>query len=345
MKEVIEIVDPEERNRNEGYGLDSDMLVQQSGAVPVIHEEEPTSKRRGPGRPPKNGTSITYTDLVTEDNKSTKAKKDNVFKEYEKKYVDTTKLLYSAILQSDNIYTDIGLELDKFRNNMRYGGKMRMQHMSDFMNTQASLINTKINAIKELDSIKHKINDLTLKKEQMLKAAGEENSDKAITDAYYALINAPKYGLPSFKSPITPMSINTGINLQGAPVSTQNIVTDTNVDTSIVTDTNSGTFMASSNVDPSFEDYKRNITPIQRAMIAEKDPNIKTVVVYDQTTGNKYFDVVDVQSGQSIPGVQRPAEFLLDAMRIDARNGIATNSNTNMTFPLVIIGTRAVDEL
>ena len=32
-------------------------------------------------------------------------------------------------------------------------------------------------------------------------------------------------------------------------------------------------------------------------------------------------------------------------MRVDINNGIAVNSNTNMTFPLVIIGTRASDEL
>ena len=95
----------------------------------------------------------------------------------------------------------------------------------------------------------------------------------------------------------------------------------------------------------SFQNYKENLTPIQRKMILDKDPNIKTVVVYNQTTGEKYFDVINVQTGQSVPGVQRPAEFLLDNMRVDARNGIASNSNINKSFPLVIIGTSAADEL
>ena len=80
-------------------------------------------------------------------------------------------------------------------------------------------------------------------------------------------------------------------------------------------------------------------------MISEKDPNIQTVVIYNQATGTKYFDVVNVQTGQSVPGIQRPGEFLLDDMRIDQRNGRAVNSNANMSFPLVIVGSRAMDEL
>ena len=80
-------------------------------------------------------------------------------------------------------------------------------------------------------------------------------------------------------------------------------------------------------------------------MISSKDPNIKTVVVYNLSTGDKYFDVINVSTGMSVPDVQRPAEFLLNDVRVDIRNGIAINSTTNMSYPLVIIGTRAADEL
>ena len=103
--------------------------------------------------------------------------------------------------------------------------------------------------------------------------------------------------------------------------------------------------MLQSEEDISFQEYQNNLTPVQKKMIADKDPNIKTVVVYDQSSGNKWFDVINVTTGKSIPGIQRPAEFLLDNMRIDIRNGLGVNSNTNMTFPLVIVGTQAIDEL
>lgn len=326
IKQVV-IVEKEEEP---SYGLSSSSMVQTgnddtSGIVTLNTEPK---RKRGPGRPPKDPSSNSnmYTDIVLADEPKKKSK--SIEKELEKGYDVTTKLLYGAITQADMMYSTIDQELTNFRSNKTYGGRNRMQHMSDFMNTQVSLINTKVNAIRELNSSRNKINDLILKKQQMLKDQGEENSDKAVMDSYYALINAPRYGLPAFNQVLSPSSINTGFNLQGNQLQGSEIITSDG-----------------GNVDTSFEQYKNNLNPIQKRMIADKDPNIKTVVVYDQSTGMKYFDVVDVRTGQTIPGIQKPAEFLLDSMRVDLRNGIAVNSNTNMSFPLVIIGSRASDEL
>lgn len=326
IKQVV-IVEKEEEP---SYGLSSSSMVQTgnddtSGIVTLNTEPK---RKRGPGRPPKDPSSNSnmYTDIVLADEPKKKSK--SIEKELEKGYDVTTKLLYGAITQADMMYSTIDQELTNFRSNKTYGGRNRMQHMSDFMNTQVSLINTKVNAIRELNSSRNKINDLILKKQQMLKDQGEENSDKAVMDSYYALINAPRYGLPAFNQALSPSSINTGFNLQGNQLQGSEIITSDG-----------------GNVDTSFEQYKNNLNPIQKRMIADKDPNIKTVVVYDQSTGMKYFDVVDVRTGQTIPGIQKPAEFLLDSMRVDLRNGIAVNSNTNMSFPLVIIGSRASDEL
>ena len=326
IKQVV-IVEKEEEP---SYGLSSSSMVQTgnddtSGIVTLNTEPK---RKRGPGRPPKDQSSNSnmYTDIVLADEPKKKSK--SIEKELEKGYDVTTKLLYGAITQADMMYSTIDQELTNFRSNKTYGGRNRMQHMSDFMNTQVSLIITKVNAIRELNSSRNKINDLILKKQQMLKDQGEENSDKAVMDSYYALINAPRYGLPAFNQALSPSSINTGFNLQGNQLQGSEIITSDG-----------------GNVDTSFEQYKNNLNPIQKRMIADKDPNIKTVVVYDQSTGMKYFDVVDVRTGQTIPGIQKPAEFLLDSMRVDLRNGIAVNSNTNMSFPLVIIGSRASDEL
>lgn len=326
IKQVVII----EKEEEPSYGLSSSSMVQTgnddtSGIVTLNTEPK---RKRGPGRPPKDQSSNSnmYTDIVLADEPKKKSK--SIEKELEKGYDVTTKLLYGAITQADMMYSTIDQELTNFRSNKTYGGRNRMQHMSDFMNTQVSLINTKVNAIRELNSSRNKINDLILKKQQMLKDQGEENSDKAVMDSYYALINAPRYGLPAFNQALSPSSINTGFNLQGNQLQGSEIITSDG-----------------GNVDTSFEQYKNNLNPIQKRMIADKDPNIKTVVVYDQSTGMKYFDVVDVRTGQTIPGIQKPAEFLLDSMRVDLRNGIAVNSNTNMSFPLVIIGSRASDEL
>lgn len=344
-KEVVKYIPEEKRN---DYNIDISGLVEDDNTKPALNYNEPP-KKRGPGRPPKNNNVITYTDIVKADEKSNKIKKDSIEKQYEKGYSDTGKMLYGAIIQADNMYSDIGLELDKYRTNMRYGGKLRSQTMSNYMETQVSLINTKVQAIRELNNIRNKINDLVLKKEQFMKSTGEENSDKAVTDAYYALVNSTRYGLPTVTQPIAPMSINTGINLRGQAVNTS-VINQPSMDSldGIVTDNNTSSnyVIANNNTeDQQFDNYKQNMTNIQRSMIAEKDPNIQTVVIYDQSTGNKYFDVIDVRSGRSVTGIAKPAEFLLDNMRIDFNSGTAFNSNANMSFPLVLVGAKVMDEL
>lgn len=323
--EVISFVaDP--KPKDEGFVFTVKDLVQQ-GDEDINIITETTPKKRGPGRPSKNSDANSYTDIVVADHGK---KEKSLEKQYEKGYFDNAKMLYGAIAQTEQVYQDINEELIKFRTNKAYGGRNRIDAMSNYMNTQVSLINTKITAVRELNNIRSKINDLVMKKEQQLKDTGDDNSDKAIMDAYYALVNAQRYGLPPIQRPLDNTSINTGINLRGTPIQSTGIITaGTNQD----------------NADNSFQEYQNNLDPTKKRMIADKDPNIKTVVVYDQNSGNKYFDVINVSTGTTVPGVERPGEFLLDNMRVDINNGIAVNSNTNMTFPLVIIGTRASDEL
>ena len=337
MKQVIEIVDDNEQKAE--YGLSASSLVQE-GNDDVINTPVQVPKKRGPGRPPKNqsSTSNTYTDIVVADKKRNTP--DSLVKEYEKGYFDNAKLLYGAIAQTEQVYKNIEEELDKYRTNRAYGGKNRAMNISQFMSTQVGVISTKINAVRELNSVRNKINDLVMKKEQLLKDTGEDNADKNIMDAYYALVNAPRYGLPAFNQQLSPTTINTGTMVSGNQLPSSGIVTasSSNIKQANNTINNQG-------IDKQFEDYQKNLNPIQKRMIAQNDPNVKTVVCYDASTGNKWFDVVNIQTGMSIPGIQRPAEFLLDDMRVDTRNAIAVNSNTNMTFPLVILGTRAADEL
>lgn len=334
-KIVMEFID--DKKEEPSYGLSYASVVSDSpnGEIIDVTPEPEPPKKRGPGRPKSGSNANTFTDttaIVT-------GRKRKAKNEFEEGYVNTTKMLFGAVAQADNMYANINQELNNFKNNRSYGGRNRMMHISNFMNAQATLINTKVGAIRELNSIRNKINELTLRKMQMDKDIHEENSDKAVMDAYYALINASNYGLPQMQAPLTPASLNTGISMGGTPIASQVINNATPITRP------GGATVNATPSDTSFENYKANLTPVQRKMILDNDPNIKTVVVYDQSTGNKYFDVVNVQTGQSIPGVQRPADFLLDNMRIDARNAIAVNSNVNQTFPLVLTGSRVADEL
>lgn len=339
MIQVVEIVDP--KDDKETFGLSIENMVQKDNET--ITGIAPVKKKRGPGRPPKNGNAITYTDIVTEDANTASRKKDSFEKKIEEGYAPQASLLYGTIQQTDYLYGSIEDELQKYKDNRNYGGKTRAMNMSSLLSSQVGVINAKTNIVRELNNMRSRINDAVMKNNQMMKDTKEDNADKAVMDAYYALVNAPQYGLNPNISPLSQSSINTGVNLSG------NVIPSSNINPGIVTSDDTTPQlppgMMGNGGDTSFQNYLQNLTPIQQRMILEKDPNVKTVVVYNQNTGHKYFDIVNVQTGQSIAGAQRPAEFLLDDMRIDFRTGTASNSNANMTFPLVVTGNRAIDEI
>ena len=80
------------------------------------------------------------------------------------------------------------------------------------------------------------------------------------------------------------------------------------------------------------------------AIMFEKNPNLQTVVVYNQTDQSKWFDIIDVTTGQSLPNIPRPPEKLLENMHIDIMNGTAKNIQTDQIYPLVLVGNRKLDE-
>jgi hypothetical protein len=226
---------------------------------------------------------------------------------------------------------DVSDELQRYRDRPGYGGKGRMMAMSELQNSQVSLLNTKLAAVRELNNVATKIIDQTTKYEQQMRENGEDASDRNIMRLYEMMLNPSKYGVPHINNPIHTSSLNTGVGLNGVPIQGVELATP------IIT-SNGGS-------DSGVVVSNPTLTPEQNRMVLEGNPNIKAVVVYNQSTGSKRFDVVDVSTGVSIPNVPRPAPFLLDDAKPDFRNGIALNSNANMSWPLVIEGTRAIDEL
>ena len=90
--------------------------------------------------------------------------------------------------------------------------------------------------------------------------------------------------------------------------------------------------------DVGYNNYMSSMSPEQNRMRLEDNPNIQTVVVYNQETGARWFDVIDSQTGASVPNITKPSDFLLEDTTIDVRNGIARNTNLDTTYPLMTIG-------
>lgn len=327
MEKKIEIVDTP--SQEESYGINTSNLIE-SEAQP-IHDQKVPKKRAGRSSNPLAPTN-TFTDVVTIDKQNAENKLTAYEKKVEQKYHNQVGLIAGVIQQTDDIMANISAELQNYRNRPSYGGKGRMLAMTELQNSQVSLLNTKLAAVRELNNVATKIIEQTARHEQQMRDSGEDASDRNIMKLYEMMLNPTKYNVPHINNPLHVSSLNTGIGLNGVPV------TGVDIQAPIVTvnDTTSDGIVVAN---------PTNLTPEQNRMVLEGNPNIKAVVVYNQSTGSKRFDVVDVSTGVSVPNVPRPAPFLLDDAKPDFRNGIALNSNANMSWPLVIEGTRAIDEL
>ena len=80
------------------------------------------------------------------------------------------------------------------------------------------------------------------------------------------------------------------------------------------------------------------MTPEQNTMMYENNPDVKQVVVYNEDTGERFFDVRNMKTGESIPNVTKHDSMFLDDTVIDKKRKIARNVNLGESYPLVIIG-------
>ena len=84
--------------------------------------------------------------------------------------------------------------------------------------------------------------------------------------------------------------------------------------------------------------WENSLDPASNRMVLEAKGQIETVVMYDQSSGDRWFEVIDKTTGQPIPGVEKPNESFLYELTINVNGGYAKNSNLNITYPLIVVG-------
>ena len=228
--------------------------------------------------------------------------------DYARTYNETTMLLRGAIAQADQLSGEIKTDIDAVRASKTL--KNKYTYITNLTGTASALISTKISAVKELGSIATQINKMELDRFKTLKLdAKEETDDKRMMDIYSAFVNTPigSYIAPSMQD------LTVGINAPNAGIASVEMVAP-----------GSGAPSA--------------LTPEQNRMRMESNHNIQVVVRYDQSTGQRAFDVIDKSTGASVPNYPRPDNFLLEDTTIDIHSGIARNRNINEVWPLVISG-------
>ena len=281
---------------------------------PVEIIEEPKKKR---GRPvgSTNKKDIVKADGVVEDNSALYT------------YQQTTNMLHETVQQIDMLASEMKMELD----NVRLSRTLRNKHnaMIGLSQGLATLLNSKISAISQINNSISKANDLDYKREKDRKAseANAAADDKYLMDLYSSFIRNPNGNAQQMMGP---SMVNA--SLIGGNVPRTDIVKPDGVD-------NNGGIQ-----DAGYLNYISNLTPEQNMMFYESDPNVKTVVVYDAASGNKFFQVMNVSTGQVIPNVTVLDNRFMEDTYIDVKNKIARNNNLHETYPVVIINESVVTE-
>ena len=230
-------------------------------------------------------------------------------------YRETTDMLRGTLVQIDELSLQVRRELDGVLANRTLRNKYN--YISNLSENLGALLNTKIAAIREINNSITKANDLDYKREKDLKAiAGGETDDKYLMDMYNAFIQNPM-GVQAGQNPLGPAPIPATLGGDG-------IIRANASDPGPLPDAG-------------YLNYLSKLTPEQNMMQYENNPNVKTVVVYDAATNNKFFQVMDMSTMQVIPNVPVRGQMFMEDTTIDLANRVAKNTNLNETYPVVVI--------
>ena len=245
---------------------------------------------------------------VDDDNKNRELSIMESNEPFEKKYAETNNILRSAIMQLDSTMSQVQEDINYVRNSKTMRNKY--QYLSLLQGSIGTMIANKISAARELNNTISKCNDLEMKRYKEVKASAAANvdDDQRVMEMYKAFVNTPVSSNP-FPN-VSQMAV------AGSPIMATQIGSQ----------------------DDNFANYVNNMTPQQQTMYLEDNPNVQQVVVYNQETGARYFDVIDMTTGQSIPNTEKHDVMFLEDVSIDLKNKVARNVNIGETYPLIVVG-------
>ena len=281
-------------------------------------EEAPQKKRRG--RPPKRKT-INSNEINKDEVSSRKLNPLESNAPYIDSYKENMKELKNTITGIDVMVTQIHRDLQMVRASKTL--KRKYDYICQLSDTESGLVGNRISAIREINNAITNAHRLEITRAKETNSVDNQDDDKAIFDMYNAYVNTPFGAVPG--APVMP---NLGNIVQSPSLNAIPINSSMEVDSG----------------DAGYNDFLANPSPEMTAIRMEQNPNIKQVVVWNKDTDEKYFDVIDISTGQSIPDAVRPGTFLLQDMQIDERNQCARNIKMNITYPLVIVGTGRLSE-
>lgn len=312
----IIMVEDEKKDNSSDIDLSFSRFVDYENDSSNSYEQEPQKHR---GRPKKENIELANT--VKTKKEKTPLNSDVT---YQSTYGATTALLAQSISQIDDLNSKIAQDLEAVRNSRQL--KRKYDYICELSGTMTGLVGNKINAIREMNNTITNSHKLELSKTKELKLNEQVDDDKRIMDLYNAYINAPVGSMQQAMMQSSPYAGVTAEQLN-SPI--------------IRADTQS-TPIADS--DPGFTEYLNNLSPQQNAMLQENNPNIQTVLAYNQSTQERLFKVINIQTGEDIPNMPIPSDEIKNKLQIDIKNGCARSVELNTTYPLQLYGNRLINE-
>ena len=298
-------------------GMNFDMFKD----VSVSLDSSDSQPKQTTQRKKKNNNAVNTTGLVTDGSTDTRYSQNEP---YMNKYQETNTLLKTAITQLDIGLQDMQQDLHMLRSNKTLRNKY--QQMSMVQKNVGDFLGNKIQAIKELNSVISKCNDLELKRAKELKELENQDDDKRIMDLYNAMISMPVGGQTGMMSGgfSTPLGPNTfEMTYAGNPNTTSsNVITTVDM----------------SNNDIGFQNYIQNKTPAQNMMMLDVNPNVKQVIIHNRETGQSYFEIMDMSTMTPVPNTDKYDNSFLEDTHMDFVNNIATNVNIGESYPIIQVG-------
>jgi hypothetical protein len=278
-----------------------------------ISENEP--KRRG--RPRKTEMIDGNTIVVDDGSNSNESNRELTMAEssipYLETYGETMGMLRGAVAQIDYLQGELSTDLESIRASKTL--KKKYDYISMIGSTIGTLIGSKVTSIREINKTITDCHNLDMKRMKDMKSNEVVVDDnKMISDMYKAFVNTP---VGSYGGQSLPMPTAMDLTMLNGGMSGQRIGMVDNMD-----------------------QYNTNlnaISPEMNMMLLENNPNIKTVFIIDDASGAKWFDVMDISTGQSIPNVTTPDPMFIDNLTIDRYNKIARDTNLNQVYDLVIL--------
>ena len=286
---------------DKGNNNDNLIIVSDVETVP----EAPSDKKRSSRK--KQSSTVVAEPMPTPQS-SMSYIQDNI--PYQVAYNETNAQLDQAIQQLNMLGAETMSELQMVRASKTMKNKYNI--INDMTENAVSIINTKISAIKEKNKTINDINNLEIRRIKELKLqASEEDDNTRIANLYHAFVNYPLSQGPSVLGPnIQDVMFNNG------PVADMSRVGIGMDDTTA---------------------WQRGLDPAQNRMLLEAQGAIETVVVYDESSGNRYYSVVDKQTRQPVPNVETPDDSTIYDLDINIKGMYARDQNRNVTYPLMVI--------